>query len=257
MTPERTAPPDRIALVPGLASVARGKAVLLASVAVLAGGAIAGCDTQEEADLDRGRDLFAKNCGTCHKLAEARTGGVTGPDLDASFAQARADGMDQDTIEGVVEKQITNPRDVDEGDADYDQLYMPANLVEGQDLQDVAAYVASVAGVEGIEPPPLGDGQEIFLNQCAGCHQLSEANSAGGIGPNLDESISGEDEEWLETAIRDPEEEIAEGFEGGVMPVFDCDAIPQQNLKDLIDYLLDAVPDSKGAAQKLPDECSA
>jgi cytochrome c2 len=88
----------------------------------LAGAFAAGCDTQEEADLDRGRDLFVNGCGTCHALDEARAGATIGPDLDSAFAQARADGMDQDTIEGVVEKQISNPRPVDEGDADFDQV---------------------------------------------------------------------------------------------------------------------------------------
>ena len=248
------APPDRIARVPGLVSVARGKAVLITSLALLAGGLAAGCDTQEEADLERGRNLFINGCATCHALTEARAGAVIGPDLDASFAQARANGMDQDTIEGVVEAQIDNPRDVSEEDPDYDQLYMPADIFTGTDARDVAAYVASVAGVEGIEPPPLGDGQDIFTSSCGGCHELEAAGTPGGVGPNLDESLEGQDAEWLQTAIRDPEEEIAEGFEAGIMPVFDCNAIPQENLKDLIDYLLTSV-DSKESAEALSDEC--
>ena len=243
--------------MPGPVSVARGKAILAISVALLAGGFAVGCDTQEEADLDRGRDLFAKNCGSCHVLAEARTSGTSGPSLDSAFATARADGMDQDTIEGVVEDQIANPRDVDEGDADYNALYMPADIVTGSDAKDVAAYVASVAGVPGIEPPPLGDGQDIFLNSCASCHQFGPANSAGGVGPNLDEVVSEQDAEMLEESIRDPEAKIAEGFDAGIMPVFDCDAIPQENLKDLINYLMTGSPDGEGPATKLPDECSA
>jgi len=240
--------------VPGLVSVARGKAIILTSLALLAGAFAAGCDTQEEADLDRGRDLFVNGCGTCHALAEARAGATIGPDLDSAFAQARADGMDQDTIEGVVEKQISNPRPVDEGDADYDQIYMPKDIFTGSDASDVAAYVASVAGVEGIEPPPLGDGQDIFTASCGGCHALEAAGTAGGVGPDLDESSQGQDAEWFQTSIRDPEQEIAQGFEAGIMPVFDCNAIPQENLKDLIGYLLESTG-SKETADKLPDEC--
>ncbi len=242
--------------MPSLVSVARGKAVLVTSLALIAGALAAGCDTQEEADLDRGRDLFTTGCGNCHTLAEARSSGALGPNLDSAFAQARADGMDQDTIEGVVEDQIAHPRDVDEGDADYDQVYMPADIYTGSDAKDVAAYVASVAGVEGIEPPPLGDGQDIFTSSCGGCHALEAAGSAGGVGPDLDESLAGQDAEWLQTSIRDPEQEIAEGFEAGVMPVFDCTVIPQENLKDLIGYLLEST-DSKGTAEALPDECEA
>jgi mono/diheme cytochrome c family protein len=242
--------------VPGLVSVARGKAFLVVSLALCAGALAAGCDTQEEADLDRGRDLFTDGCGTCHALAEARTATNVGPNLDSAFAQARADGMDQDTIEGVVEDQIAHPRPVDEGDADYNAVYMPADIFTGTDAKDVAAYVASVAGVEGIEPPPLGDGEDIFTESCGGCHALEAAASAGGVGPDLDESLAGQDAEWAEQAIREPEAEIAEGFEAGVMPVFDCTVIPQENLKDLINYLLESV-DSKATADTLPDECSA
>jgi len=242
--------------VPRLVSVARGKALVATSLALLAGGLAAGCDTQEEADLERGKDLFTTGCATCHALTEARASANIGPNLDSSFAQARANGMDQDTIEGIVEAQIENPRDVAEGDPDYAARYMPAKIFEGSDARDVAAYVASVAGVEGIEPPPLGDGQDIFTESCGGCHELSAAGTAGGIGPNLDEALADQDAEFTETSIRDPEEEIAEGFEPGIMPVFDCDIIPQENLKDLIDYLLESV-DSNDTADKLSDECSA
>ena len=41
--------------MPGLVSVARGKAIVVTSLALLAGALAAGCDTQEEADLERGR----------------------------------------------------------------------------------------------------------------------------------------------------------------------------------------------------------
>ncbi len=226
--------------MPGLVSVARGKAVIATSLALLAGGLAAGCDTQEEADLDRGRDLFVNGCGTCHSLAEARSGATIGPDLDSSFLQARANGMDQDTIEGVVEAQIENPRAVAETNPNYTALYMPAGIFEGSDAQDVAAYVASVAGVEGIEPPPLGDGQEIFTSSCGGCHALEAAGTAGGVGPNLDEVLPGQDANEIETSIRNPEEMLSAGFESGIMPVFDENAIPDENLQELIDYLIES-----------------
>jgi mono/diheme cytochrome c family protein len=237
-------------------SVARGKALSAVSFALIAGVFAVGCDTQEEADLDRGKNLFSQGCATCHALTEARASANIGPDLDAAFAQARLDGMDQDTIEGIVEDQIAHPRPVDENDADYTQLYMPRGIFEGSDARDVAAYVASVAGVEGIEPPPLGSGQDIFVESCGGCHQLDAAGTAGGVGPNLDEVLADEDAPFIEESIRNPEAEIADGFQGGIMPVFDCSIIPQENLKDLITYILESV-DSKETADELSDECSA
>ena len=116
-------------------------------------GLAAACDVQETADLERGRALFSEKCGICHELAEAGSPAGVGPNLDAAFAAARHSGMDQDTIEGVVEAQIENPRTTNEESPYYDQTYMPAKIVTGSDAADVAAYVASVAGIPGIEPP--------------------------------------------------------------------------------------------------------
>jgi len=127
----------------------RIKAAGLIALGVAVVAAISGCDLQENADTVKGRQLFIANCGTCHYLKEAGTTGDLGPDLDAAFAAARDAGMDQDTIEGVVGDQISHPRQTDPEDPSY----MPADIVTGKDADDVAAYVGSVAGVPGIEPP--------------------------------------------------------------------------------------------------------
>ena len=66
---------------------------------------------------------------------------------------------------------------------------MPKNLVNGQDAEDVAAYVAAVAGraARGDNAADLGnDGKAIFEAQCASCHTLKAADATGTIGPNLD-----------------------------------------------------------------------
>ena len=54
--------------------------------------------------------------------------------------------MDQDTIEGVVQTQIENPRPAD---PDQPEIYMPADLLTGQDAEDVAAYVGQRRGRPG------------------------------------------------------------------------------------------------------------
>ncbi len=217
----------------------RGKTVLIACASLAAGVAVAGCDLQEDADLERGRALFVENCGTCHALTEARTAATIGPDLDVSFAAARESGQDQDTIEGVVTSQVENPRVIREADPDYDRAFMPADLVTGRDLDDVAAYVASVAGVAGIKPPDLGSGEDIFAEQCAQCHTLGVAGSTAQVGPNLDDAIPGQDAAQIEESIRNPQAEISSlPFQGSTMPAFDTNAIPPENLADLIRYLL-------------------
>jgi len=225
---------------------------LLALVLLAAGLVVSGC-TQDESsvDLDRGRQLFAANCAGCHVLAQAGSTGQLGPDLDAAFEAAREAGMDANTIHGVVARQIAFPRPASTDDS---YVFMPANIVTGQDAQDVAAYVASVAGVPGIEPPkvPGPPGAQIFFdNGCAGCHTLSVVGAAGTTGPNLDDAVPDLSESDLETAIRQPDAEIAPGFPAGVMPAYT--SLTDEELKELIQFLLDcAGPNPDSSCTEMP-----
>jgi mono/diheme cytochrome c family protein len=175
--------------------------VLLATVAALV---LAGCgDTvgysEGTGDRIRGKELFVEGCGSCHALADAGTSGAIGPNLDFAFVQSRIDGLGEDTIQQVVRGQIAYPV----VDPPTEAPGMPADIFTGQDAEDVATYVASVAGLdangEPIDPanppkpaPPEGgdtDGESIFASAgCGGCHTLAAAGSDGTVGPNLDES---------------------------------------------------------------------
>ena len=150
-------------------------------------------------DRIRGKELFVKGCGSCHTLADAGTTGTIGPNLDYAFVQSRIDGLGESSILQVVRGQIAYPVT----DPSTDAPGMPANIFEGIDAEDVATYVASVAGLdasgEPFDPasppkpaPPEGgaaDGKSIFASAgCAGCHTLAAAGSTGNVGPNLDEA---------------------------------------------------------------------
>jgi plastocyanin len=111
-------------------------AVAAASVAALASG----CGREEADDLVNGKTLFVERCGRCHVLSRANATGVVGPDLDEAFDRARQDGLGEETVEGVVRRQIANVLRGSE---------MPEDLVVGQDADDVAAYVAYAAGQPG------------------------------------------------------------------------------------------------------------
>jgi mono/diheme cytochrome c family protein len=204
----------------------------LLAVAALAG--MTGCDLQENADLDNGEQLFTQKCGTCHALTGAGTNAEVGPDLDAAFRAARESGMDQDTIEGVVESQIENPRPAA---PDQTAIYMPANLVEGDDVRDVAAYVASVAGVPGIQPPEF-IAPEFFATNCGGCHTLSQAGTTGTVGPNLDDVLAGKPPGQISMDITDPDATIAPGFDAGVMPQNYGDTLTPEQVQQLVRYLV-------------------
>jgi mono/diheme cytochrome c family protein len=198
--------------------------------------AISGCGTTN-ADIARGRVLFTKDCGVCHVLAQAGTAGVTGPNLDDAFAAAReAGGFDAATVEGIVKAQVDSPRP---GNGNP-MATMPAHIVEGTDLDDVAAYVGKYAGVPGAAPPEVegGAGAQVFANNgCGGCHTLAAANSGGVTGPDLDEVLPGQPESEIEESIVDPEAKIAQGYPAGVMPQEFGEKLSKEELKELVKYL--------------------
>jgi cbb3-type cytochrome c oxidase subunit III len=181
---------------------------------VLAAVAITGCGTSglvsESADPARGKALFQQTCGGCHTLREAGTEGsnpvqnpASGPNLDEAFAADRMEGFEESTIEQTVRQQI-----------DYPVPPMPEDLLEGQDADDVAAYVSLVAANPDARVQSTGGGggddpQAIFTTNCGSCHVLEKAGTSGTVGPNLDQS---------QVTVAQAAEQIRNG--GGGMPAF-------------------------------------
>jgi mono/diheme cytochrome c family protein len=118
----------------------RSRILALAAAALCVAAVASGCGREEADDLVNGKTLFVEHCGRCHVLGRANATGVVGPNLDEAFGPARGDGLGEATVKGVVQRQIANVRR---------NSQMPANLVTGQDAEDVAAYVAMVAGQPG------------------------------------------------------------------------------------------------------------
>jgi mono/diheme cytochrome c family protein len=131
--------------------------LLAAGFAVVA---LTGCELKDDGDnLVNGKTLFVERCSQCHVLARADAQGVVGPNLDEAWQQAEADGFGRSTYEGLVHQQILKPnrnRQVDPATGEALPL-MPANLVTGEDAQDVAAYVASAAAAPGDDPGRLAE----------------------------------------------------------------------------------------------------
>jgi cytochrome c oxidase subunit 2 len=137
-------------------SGAMSRRAALCSVIATALGAVAvsgcggtGVPSAATVDLANGKKQFVANCGTCHKLADAGTQGTIGPDLDSAYVGDRLIGMKDSSFEALVRQQI-----------ELADPPMPRDIVKGSDAADVAAYVASVAGVQlakeynvGTSPP--------------------------------------------------------------------------------------------------------
>ena len=154
-------------------------------------------------DPSHGKQLFISKCASCHTLADARTSGTVGPNLDDAFSSDKQQGFAIQSMEDLVRGQIA-----------YPEPPMPANLVNGQDANDVATYVAKCAGnpscgvtASRAAPPPATStstptstsattttaspsaaGKQVFATAgCGGCHTLKDAGSTGTVGPNLDQ----------------------------------------------------------------------
>jgi mono/diheme cytochrome c family protein len=130
------------------------------ALAVAAALLAAGCSLKDDdADVIAGKKLFVQKCGSCHVLNRAGTKGTVGPNLDEAFQQPQREGFGESAIRGVVKKQIEYPA---RGGV------MPADLVEGEDADDVAAYVAQVVSKPGKDTgllatavPQAGEGKAI------------------------------------------------------------------------------------------------
>jgi mono/diheme cytochrome c family protein len=84
--------------------------------------------TAAEGDPTAGKEVFLGSpaCGSCHTLADAGTSGTVGPNLDAT----------QPSSELVVDR-VTNG---------FGGMPAFADQLSEEQIQDVAAYVSSVAG---------------------------------------------------------------------------------------------------------------
>jgi sulfite dehydrogenase len=191
-------------------------------------------------DASHGKQLFlaaAKasepSCASCHTLADAKSQGTVGPNLDDAFSSDKTQGFSEQTLRDVVRGQIA-----------YPEAPMPANLYRGQDAKDVSTYVAKCAGnpfcgVTATKPAPTGTttttttttrgggggggsstaaGKAVFSSAgCGGCHTLKDAGSSGNVGPNLD-------------TLKPSEPTVAHQVEvgGGPMPAFKSSLTPAQ-----------------------------
>jgi cytochrome c2 len=216
------------------------------------------------ADLGNGKALFSQKCAFCHTLREANASGKVGPNLDEAFRPDYKQGFKESTIRQVVADQIKFA-----GNYGVKGPTMPKNLVTGQNADDVAAYVAAVAGprpgVSVTASPAAGGGTTITTgttttpsgggggdlaagkkafadNGCGACHTLQAAGTTGTVGPDLDKSKSyattaGKPlEDFIHESIVDPNAYVEKGYPKGVMPE-SFSSLPKSTIDALVAFI--------------------
>ena len=219
-------------------------AFLAALIVVIASGCGTGGPT-EGGNASAGRKLFNADarCGSCHTLKDAASRGTVGPNLDAAFAQSKAEDYRLSSIENVVRDQIRYPT---KGSG------MPANLVKGQQADDVAAYVALCAAstdkqaCPGIATTGTG-GKGLYTSLgCQGCHSVDGSKSTGptfkGLSGSKVQLTNGKtvtaDDKYLLDSIIDPDLDIVKGYQPGVMTsVVKKGQVSKDQAQQLVDFI--------------------
>lgn len=216
---------------------------------------LGGCSLKHPvANLVTGKELFVAKCGACHTLAHAGTAGTRGPNLDDAFREDRTNGYKSSSIEGLVDYWIQYPNSTG---------VMPAGLYKGQQAQDVAAYVATVAAIPGHDTGALAQagvvagtspaaGKSVFtgIGGCSSCHTLAAAHATGTVGPDLDVRLRSDCaspaskrirgatlKKCTHTAIIKPYAFIPSGYKAGIMPPDFSTKLKPSEIQALVNFL--------------------
>jgi ubiquinol-cytochrome c reductase cytochrome c subunit len=167
------------------------------------------------AEAERGRLLFQESCASCHGL-DAR--GIDGQGPDLRGAGAAAADFYLSTGRMPLDDPGTQP-----------DRHRPA--FSRSEIDDLVAYVASLGPGPGIPRIPLdqgdlSEGQKLFTENCAGCHQIAGRGGVvtGGFAPIL-----------LDSTAR----QIAEAVRIGpyLMPVFGPEQLSDREVASIIRYV--------------------
>jgi mono/diheme cytochrome c family protein len=117
------------------------------------------------------------------------------------------------------------------------QTETAGTTTETTETQTTATETTGTATAEEPSGSP-GAGRAVFLAQgCGTCHTFAAAGSQGTVGPNLDETLAGQDDAYIRRSIVDPNAEIAQGFSAGVMPDTYEEQLSPKQLSDLVAFL--------------------
>ncbi len=113
--------------------------------------------------------------------------------------------------------------------------------------KDAAGGTSAAAGGSGsggaAGAAPQVDGKQIFAEgngtatSCGACHTLADAGTSSATGPDLDKTLKGKDANFIRESIIEPDAEVADGFQEGIMPKNYGDTLSQEELDALVTYL--------------------
>lgn len=233
---------------------------------------LADYEVQQRAEqIEFGASVFTTNCTRCHgSQAQGITGVAPSLRSEEFFTQRLTEVGWAGSLEDYIVSVVTTGRQV----STRPELYAGATgtrpvmptwseqfggPLRQDQIHAVAAFIMNfepyalgqVATMEPLAPladesTPEGRGQAVFLQAgCAACHTISGISS-GNIGPVLDglatraaTRVSGlTAEEYIHQSIVEPSAYVVEGFTDGVMPQTFADVLTEEQIADLVAFLL-------------------
>jgi mono/diheme cytochrome c family protein len=163
----------------------RTKSILLALVALAIAIPLAACGEQSievpaTSPSHAGAELFQQRCAGCHTFSAAATQGSS---ADVRTRE-RTDGPNFDTRRECIERVLYA---IENGG--FSGAIMPANIVVGEEAQQVAEFVARYAGADTDGARPDGTGDEANGFRCTGTRDTGasdESNSDAQTGADDD-----------------------------------------------------------------------
>lgn len=249
--------------------------VLLSSAIVIILGIrepqrLADYTVQQRAQLiEFGASVFVTNCTRCHG---SQAQGITGiaPSLrDEHFFTERLSEVGWGgSLEDYIVSVVTTGRQISTRPELYQGGGKPAmptwsekfgGPLRDDQIRAVAAFIMNfepyalgqIATLPPLAPPadestPEGRGQAVFLQAgCTACHTISGISS-GNVGPVLDglASLAGSRvsgltaQEYVRQSIEDPSAFVVEGFTDGIMPPNFAEVLSEDQINDLVAFLL-------------------
>lgn len=142
----------------------RTKSILLPLLALALATPLAACGEQKievasDSPAHTGAELFQQRCAGCHTFSVAATQGSAS---DVSTRE-RTDGPNFDTRRECIERVLYAIQN-----GGFSGAIMPANIVVGEQAQQVAEFLARYAGQDATGARPTGTGDEANGFRCTG-----------------------------------------------------------------------------------------
>lgn len=224
---------------------------------------------QRAAQIEFGASVFTTNCTRCHGSQGQGIPG-TAPSLRSEefFTQRIQEVGWQGSLEDYIVSVVTTGRQVSTRPDLYVGGGIPAmptwsekfgGPLRDDQIRAVAAFVmnfepyalgqvatAVPLGPVADESTPEGRGQVVFSTAgCISCHTLSGISTGtvgpvlDGIGENAGTRVDGMTaEEYIRQSVLDPSAYIVDGFADGVMPQNFAEVLTEDQINDLVTFLL-------------------